>query len=102
MKLFLDDLRPTPAGWSRVYTPDQAIAVLKRGNVEEISFDHDLSLPEPENGHKVALFIEEGAFNGTIKPLKWSIHSGNPVGRGNIERAMKSAERFWEEHARNA
>lgn len=96
MKLFLDDRRlPPDHTWQRVYTPDQAIAVLKTGNVEEISFDHDLGLPEPENGHKVARWIEEQSFSGTFKPLKWHIHSANPVGRANIEATMRSAERMW-------
>jgi len=31
----------------------------------------------------------------SIKPFTWEIHSANPVGRKNIEQAMKSAERFW-------
>lgn len=95
MRLYLDDVRPTPSGWARAYTPDQAIAILRTGKVTDISFDHDLGLPEPENGHKVALWIEEAAFNGQINPLSWSVHSSNGPGRQNITNAMKSAERFW-------
>jgi hypothetical protein len=42
MKVFLDDGRPTPAGWMRAYWPDEVIALLKTGRVEELSLDHDL------------------------------------------------------------
>jgi len=43
MKVWLDDLRPTPDDtWTAVTTPAAAIALLKSGKVEVISFDHDL------------------------------------------------------------
>ena len=42
MKLYLDDERETPAGWIRVFWPDEAIAWLKTEMVTEISLDHDL------------------------------------------------------------
>ena len=62
-----------------------------------VSFDHDLGEPEEVvgNGYLVAKAIEEMAFNKTIRFVTWSIHSANPVERKNIEKALKSAERFW-------
>ena len=42
MDVFLDDRRQTPLGWTRVYWPDQAIALLETGKVACISLDHDL------------------------------------------------------------
>ena len=42
MRVYLDDERNTPAGWVRVYWPDEAIALLEAGLVSEISLDHDL------------------------------------------------------------
>lgn len=36
------DERDTPAGWIRVYWPDEVIKLLKTGKVTEISVDHDL------------------------------------------------------------
>lgn len=76
-------------------TPKEAIELLNTGKVEEISFDHDLGLPEPENGHMVALYIENQAYFGKIPRLNWKIHSANPVGEQNIQIAMISASRFW-------
>lgn len=37
MKVFLYDERNTPEGWVRVYWPDEAIELLKTGEVFEIS-----------------------------------------------------------------
>jgi len=34
IKIYLDDLRSTPEGWIRVYWPDEAIELLKMGNVD--------------------------------------------------------------------
>ena len=42
MKIFLDDIREAPAGWRRVYRPDEAIALLAQGGVTVLSLDHDL------------------------------------------------------------
>lgn len=94
-KLWLDDERPAPPDWVHCHTPTSAIALLQRGDVDEISLDHDLQLPEPENGYKVAAFIEEAAYNGDIPPLKWRIHSGNTVGRQKMTQALQNADRFW-------
>ena len=42
MKLWLDDRRQAPAGWTRVFTVAEAQALLMTGQVEEASLDHDL------------------------------------------------------------
>jgi hypothetical protein len=94
MWLFLDDIRMPPSDeWHVVRSAVVAIELLKTGKVERISFDHDLG--SDISGYHVANFIEQMAVEGKIAPLDWSVHSANPVGRANIERAMESAERFW-------
>lgn len=97
MKLWIDDVRPMPEGFDRhAKTASEAIEIIKAcDRIEEISFDHDLGNDADGTGYDVAKFIEEQAYRG-IKPppLKWSIHSANPVGRQNIRKAMESAERF--------
>ena len=100
MRIWLDDIRPMPEGfthWCR--TPIGAIDLILKGEVEHISFDHDLGFPEPYNGYKVASFIELQAYLGKIPRLTWDIHSANPVGRHSIESAMKNAERYWEKQS---
>lgn len=102
MKLWLDDLRD-PSGWKPgedwewAETADQAINLISRGKVKEISFDHDLGDDIHGSGYTVAFYIEEQAFFGRIGRIKWSVHSANPVGRKRIEAAMQNADKYWTE-----
>ena len=97
MWLFLDDVREPPSNqWCVVRTAIAAIDFLKTNTVKRISFDHDLG--SDITGYHVANFIEEMAAYDKITPLEWTIHSANPVGRANIQRAMESAERFWQKN----
>lgn len=52
MKIWLDDDRKEPNGWTRAYTVSQAINLLNKNKVEEISLDYDLlnELEEDERG----------------------------------------------------
>lgn len=89
MKLYLDDERPTPDGWLRVYTAAEAITALLCNRYTHVSLDHDLGHPE-ETGYTVACFIEERAY--TDPP--WAVpvitcHSANPVGRKRIEQTIE-------------
>jgi hypothetical protein len=79
-----------------VKTADEAIELLQTGKVEWISLDHDLGRPEYGNGMHVAEFIEKGAFDKTLPPLQWRIHSMNPVGRKSMAMALKNADKYWE------
>ena len=108
IRIYLDDLRPTPAGIDgsleipaqtythRCYTAQEAINLLKTGQVTFISFDHDLGAPENGTGYDVALWVERAVWLGHIPMLDWAIHSANPVGVKNIDAAMLSAARAWE------
>jgi len=103
MKIWLDDVRTPPDdGWEWVTDAYGCINLLIFNSVSHISFDHDLGEIDvgkyPSNtGYSVAKFIEEMANDKEchFPPITWDIHSQNPVGRKNIEMAMKSAERFW-------
>lgn len=105
LRLYLDDLRPTPTvpdgqeAWTRAYTAPEAIVLLETGTVTEVSLDHDLgdtaNDPLIGTGYDVALWIEEHAFDGTCPKLAWRIHSANPVGISKMTAALKNADRFW-------
>lgn len=97
MIVFLDDIRPTPEGFThRVYTAQEAIALLKTGQVEHISLDHDLGDETiVGNGYKVACWIEQAAFFKHIPRLTWAIHSANAVGRDNMTKALANADKLW-------
>ena len=95
MRLYLDDLRVTPNDFDlRAYTAAEAIDMLKANRVDLISFDHDLGEPECGTGYDVARWIEEQAYtNPDFTVPDWIVHSANPVGAGNIHRAMLAAHR---------
>jgi hypothetical protein len=97
INLWLDDKRPMPNGYDlHVYTAQDAIDVLKTGNVNMISLDHDLGDEKKVgSGYQVACWIEEAAYNKTIPLLYWSIHSQNGVGVLNMMRALDNANRYW-------
>jgi hypothetical protein len=105
IKLWLDDLRRKPVGFTHwAKTADEAIALLATGEVEHISIDHDLYPPQDSRffiggppvgtGYAVALWVEEAVREGTIKMPTWACHSMNPSGKARIEAAMRSAEDY--------
>lgn len=55
MKIYLDDERPTPKGWHRVYWPEEAIVLLQQGTVTEVSLAHDLGDDAHGTGYDVVL-----------------------------------------------
>jgi hypothetical protein len=94
MRLYIDDIRPVPAGFDIVARDFQsAIDALKTGNITHVSFDHDLGTEE--SGYNIACWVEGGAAAGTLPRMTWAVHSANPPGAERIRMAMTSAERFW-------
>lgn len=92
-KLWIDDeRRPPDSEWCWAKTSAVAISCLLIGPISEISFDHDLG--GTDTTMPVARLIEERAHAGAKPPL-WRIHSANPVGRQNLEAALRSADRLW-------
>lgn len=96
--VYLDDERVTPEGWVRVYWPDEAIELLKSGNVEAISLDHDLGDDERGKGYDVVLWIEEAVAMHGFKPPVITVHSANTSAalkmRAGIENIAKIAARL--------
>ena len=98
MKIWLDDIRLPPSiEWTHFFTAKDVINALKTVPVDEISLDHDLGLPESiyGTGYECAVFIEEGAFTGSIPRLKWHIHSQNVVGVEKMRKALQNANYLW-------
>ena len=91
MKLYIDDIRPAPEGWQQARTVTDAIKTIARfgGEITDISFDHDISLPvsvngeyrpfpSPETFQAVAYYIVQ--FYGMADKPNIIIHTANPVG----------------------
>jgi len=92
MRVYLDDERGTPPGWTRTYWPDEVIALLEQGGVAELSLDHDLGDDERGTGYDVVLWIEEAvALRGFIPP-KMQVHSANSSAREKMEAGIRSIE----------
>ena len=94
MRVYLDDERPTPDGWVRVYWPDEAVALLETGDVVEISLDHDLGDDERGTGYDVLLWIEEAVALRGFAPPSMFVHSANSSARQKMESAIATIERL--------
>ena len=90
MKVFLDDLRTPPPDWILVAWPEEAIALLKTGQVTDISLDHDLGDDERGTGYDVLLWIEEAVALHGFQPPSITIHSANYSARSKMEAAVQS------------
>ena len=95
VKIYLDDKRKTPIGWVGVKTPKQAIDMLKKHDVDEISLDHDLGDDKKiGTGNDVLLWIEKQVFtNDKFKCPKIKIHTANPSARKKMELGLRSIQR---------
>ena len=101
MKLWLDDMRPCPKGWAWAKTAPQAIALLARGEVTVVSFDHDLGNDMEGTGYDVLCWMEEAIeceqWYGPLPEIL--IHSANPVGRARMYAVKDVIERMWSERS---
>ncbi|WP_028536198.1 cyclic-phosphate processing receiver domain-containing protein [Paludibacterium yongneupense] len=93
MKVFLDDERVTPAGWVRTFWPEEVIALLKTGQVTELSLDHDLGDDERGTGYTVLLWLEEQVVVHGMRPPLMRVHSANSSARLKMEAAIEAINR---------
>jgi hypothetical protein len=93
MKLYVDDLRKCPEGWTLARNNTEAIRLLATGYVEEISIDHDICVPNVEfidNSVRKRLAIGEETFQPVayylaamkpeLRPVVINFHTANPAG----------------------
>lgn len=101
MKLYLDDIRPTPEGWERVYTAKEAIDFLLDNweKVTHVSLDHDLGEDETVvgNGYQVVLWIEEFVHENHLKEMpEVTVHSSNSSARLKMEAGIQACKYMCE------
>jgi len=96
-KVYLDDERKPPTGWVLVKTPKEAIDLLKKNNVTDISLDHDLGNDEViGTGYDVLKWIEEKVyFDKSFRLPNITIHTANPSARKKMEAALKSILKIY-------
>lgn len=91
MKLFLDDIRNPPIGWTLIRSAGGCLYYLNQGIVTEISLDHDLGDEKRYGtGYDVIKWIEEKVLTENFKAPIIHIHSGNPIGRKNMIAGIKN------------
>ena len=93
MKVYLDDERTTPEGWVRTYWPEDTIALLTTGLVEQISLDH-LGDDSRGTSYDVVLWIEEQVALNGFKPPVITVHSANTSARHKMLLGIESIERL--------
>lgn len=93
MKVWLDDERPAPPGWTAARWPGQVIELLKSGQVEVVSLDHDLGDDPRGTGYDVLAWIEEAVVTRGFKPPEIRIHTANPAARKRMEAAAEAIRR---------
>jgi len=87
-RLWLDDVRSAPEGWTHVRSVNEAIRLLQTGTVIEASLDHDLGDYHHDggDGYKVVDWMAE---HGTWPMQGVHVHSANPVGRERIQGVVR-------------
>ncbi|MEM1007702.1 MAG: cyclic-phosphate processing receiver domain-containing protein [Myxococcota bacterium] len=90
MKVYLDDERTPPAGWTLVRWPQDAIDLLMTGQVTALSLDHDLGDDDRGTGYDVILWIEEAVATQGFVPPTISVHSANASARVKMELGVQS------------
>ncbi len=110
LKVWLDDDRDpltdkaATAFWRDavwVKTPEEAIDLLRGGEVTALSLDNDLALPrdaagQPREGYVVANWLEEHTYwhADFTPPEVLNAHTGNCIGGAKINRAFESIGRI--------
>ena len=94
VKIWVDDIRPVPAGYEGTKSVDETIALIEEiesagGIVELLDLDHDLGDYAQFGGDAIKI-LDYLAERETFYPI--AIHTANPVGRANMERMI---ERYW-------
>jgi hypothetical protein len=100
MKVYLDDERVAPEGWIQVRWPEEAIALLEAGQVDELSLDHDLGDDEHGTGYDVLLWLEEAVAMRQFSPPRVRVHSANVSARQKMEAAIAAIERLASDRQR--
>jgi hypothetical protein len=103
LKVYLDDSRETPDGFTRTYSVEETVKLLAAGEVEELSLDHDLGIEEEVGtGYDVLLWLEEQvALHGFRPPRIISIHSDNAPARQKMILAVERIRALREAYLRN-
>jgi|SRR5665213_247162 hypothetical protein len=104
MKLYVDDLRKCPEGWTLARNNTDAIRLLSTGYVTDISVDHDICVPfsgELSDSVRKRLEIGKETFQPVafylsvmpeaMRPTVIKFHTANPDGAAKMMSILKAA-----------
>ena len=94
MKIYLDDERPTPSGWTPARWPEEVIALLESGGVTHVSLDHDLGDDERGTGYEIVLWVENAVVTRGFVPPILTVHSANSSAKLKMLAGIASIERY--------
>lgn len=96
LKVFLDDERPAPPGWTLVRWPAEVIALLETGRVVALSLDHDLGdASDIRSGYAVLQWLERAVATRDFRPpAELAVHSANVAARVRMEAAIAAIRRL--------
>jgi len=94
MKVFMDDERQTPEGWTRTYNVEETKELLLTRKVTHLSLDNDLGSLDPKTeGYNVLNWLEEMVFDDPTFPIpEMQVHSSNASRAQSMRLAIKNLE----------
>ena len=95
-RVYLDDERIAPPGWTQARWPDEVIRLLEAGGVTDLSLDHDLGDDDRGTGYDVILWIEEAVAIRGFKPPRIVVHSANSSARIKMQAGIEAISRLAE------
>ena len=101
IKLWVDDVRPTPDGYTGFMTTNAALRFIRQNymDIEEISLDHDCGWNMNEGGDYINILREMQRLSRghgfDFSHIKFRLHSANPVGVQNMRYILE--DNGWKE-----
>lgn len=93
MKLYVDDLRDCPEGYTVARTVEEALYYLRNHKVNILSLDHDLGEDKNHNLLPTGYDLVKTMCEERLRADKIYLHTDNPVGRENMYETLKGARR---------
>lgn len=94
MKVFMDDARDTPEGWTRTYNIEETKGLLLTRQVTNLSLDNDLgSTDHTTEGYHVVDWLEELIHDDPTFPVpEVKVHSSNASRHVYMTQVIKKLE----------
>ena len=102
MKIWVDDLRPSPDGYIWCKSTNEALRLIvdNINNIEVVHLDHDMG--DTFGGDAIIILDElerlsrrKADFSEAVKNIIFKIHTANPVGADNMRRIIQ--KNGWKE-----